>query len=70
MADHKYAGMSVREILELKKASVQRAPLPPGTPDWADILALLWEDVDSAAKASQPGFKTIRKLLTDSRFDK
>lgn len=30
----------------------------------------LWEDVDAAAKANKPGFKTIRKLLTDGRFDR
>jgi len=66
----KYDGMSVREILRLKKAGVRSAPLPPGSPSWDDILDWTWEDVDAAARANRPGYKTIRKLLTDGRFDR
>jgi hypothetical protein len=66
----KYDGMTVREILRLKKANVRNAPLPPGSPAWDGILDWPWEDVDQAAKANRPGFKTIRKLLTDGRFDR
>ena len=70
MADHKYSGMNVRDILKLKKASIQRAPLPIGSPDWADLQDLFWYEIDSAAKADKPGYKTIRKLPTDGRFDR
>ena len=66
----KFAGMKVRDILLLKKGSVRTAPLPPGSPSWDQILDLLWEEVDAAAKAGRPGFKTIRKLLSDQRFDR
>jgi hypothetical protein len=62
--------MSVRDILESKQASVLSAPLPTGSPAWGDILDLTWENVESAAQAGTIGFKTIRKLLSDSRFDK
>ncbi|MFN3168542.1 MAG: hypothetical protein ACE37H_15895 [Phycisphaeraceae bacterium] len=62
--------MTVLEILKTKKASIRSAPLPIGAPNWDDIMDWLWEDVDAAAKANKPGFKTIRKLLTDGRFDR
>jgi hypothetical protein len=29
---------TVEEILKTKKASIKNAPLPPGGPDWKDIL--------------------------------
>ena len=67
---HKFAGMRVRDILRLKKASVRNAPLPPGSPTWDEVEDMIWEDVDEAARRNEPGFKTIRKLLTDGRFDR
>jgi hypothetical protein len=70
MAMHKYAGMTVGDILRRKKASVRSAPLPPGTPPWGELEVMVWEDVDLAARSNQPGFRMIRKLLTDSRFDR
>jgi hypothetical protein len=70
MAEHRYAGMRVRDILRLKKASVRLAPLPEGAPAWREVELMTWEDVDLAARRNQPGFRTIRKLLSDSRFDR
>jgi hypothetical protein len=35
-----YAGMTVEEILRLKRAAILRAPLPKGSPSWDDILHL------------------------------
>jgi hypothetical protein len=29
-----------------------------------------WEEIESAAKSKQTGYDTIKKLLTDGRFDK
>jgi hypothetical protein len=29
-----------------------------------------WEQIESGAAANEPGFKVVRKLLTDKRFDK
>jgi hypothetical protein len=67
---HKYAGMRVVEILRLKKASVRSAPLPSGCPSWAELEPLFWEQIDDGARQNQPGFRTVRKLLTDQRFDR
>jgi hypothetical protein len=70
MIRDRFAGLSVRQILGLKKASVRNARLPAGTPSWDEIADMTWEEIDSAARASRTGFKTIRKLLSDSRFDR
>lgn len=67
---HKYAGMIVREILRTKKASIRQAPLPEGSPTWEEVELMTWEQIDTDAKSNAPGFNTIRKLLTDQRFDK
>ncbi len=67
---HKYAGMSVEEILRLKKGSIKNAPLPSGSPDWSDLTDMIWEEVDAQSREDAAGFKAIRKLLTDQRFDK
>jgi hypothetical protein len=66
----KFAGMKVRDILLLKNGSVRTAPLPAGSPSSDQILDWAWEEIDAAAKADRPGFKTIRKLLSDQRFDR
>jgi hypothetical protein len=31
---------------------------------------MMWEEIDQAAQRNEPGFKTIRKLLADQRFDR
>jgi hypothetical protein len=67
---HRFAGMTVRDILKRKKAGVLNAPLPVGAPSWADIAEMTWEEIDEAAMSDRPGFRTIRKLLSDSRFDR
>jgi hypothetical protein len=67
---HKYAGKTVAEILKDKKASIKNAPLEPDAPTWQEILTKKWEEIDKAAKAGKPGYDTIRKLLTDGRFNK
>jgi hypothetical protein len=28
-----------------------------------------WEEIELGARANLPGFKTVRQLLTDKRFD-
>jgi hypothetical protein len=67
---HRFAGMLVRDILRIKKGSIRTAPLPPGAPTWSEIDAMIWEEIDEAAQRNEPGFKTIRKLLADQRFDR
>ncbi len=31
---------------------------------------MFWEDIEAGVAANQPGFKVVRKLLSDKRFDK
>jgi hypothetical protein len=70
VVEHKYAGMTVEEILKKKKGSIKQAPLPEGSPSWDDIKDEKWEDIEKKAKAGETGYKTFKKLLTDKRFDK
>ena len=58
------------DILKRKKASIKFAPLPPGAPSWGQIEKEKWRDIQRKAKKGVTGYKTIRKLLTDKRFDK
>jgi RHS repeat-associated protein len=66
----KNSGKTVRQILQGKKGSIKNAPLPPGSPSWDSILDNTWEEIEAGAKANSPGYREIRKLLTDGRFDR
>ncbi len=66
---HKFAGLKVVEILKQKKASIKRASLPAGSPNWDEFSVMTWERIEFGAKANLPGFKVVHKLLTDRRFD-
>jgi hypothetical protein len=33
-------------------------------------MKMTWEEIEAAAKANKTGFQTIKKLLTDGRFDR
>ncbi|HHT56318.1 hypothetical protein [Herbinix luporum] len=61
---------TVSEILKNKKGSIRNAPLPPGSPSWDSILTLTLAEIQRRAQSGDPGFKTIYKLLTDSRFNR
>lgn len=67
---HKFAGLRVSEILRIKKASIRVAPLPPGLPSWAEFEGMTWEEIEEGARKNLPGYKIVRKLLTDQRFDR
>ena len=64
------AGKTIREILKEKRASIRQAPLEPGSPSWDDILDVPWEEIVARADADEPGYRTIKKLLSGGRFDK
>jgi hypothetical protein len=64
------AGKTVTEILKGKKGSIKQAPLEPGSPSWDQIGQMKWEDIVAGARARKPGYDTIRKLLTDGRFNR
>jgi hypothetical protein len=70
MAQHKYAGKTVAEILKDKRASIKEPGLEEGSPSWDDILDLTWEEVVQRAKKREPGFKTFKKLLSHGEYDK
>jgi hypothetical protein len=61
---------SVRDVLEGKRGSIRNAPLPPGSPAWEDVADMTMSEIRAAARANEPGYKTILKLLTDNRFNK
>ena len=57
-------------MLKFRKGSIKQASLPPGSPGWKEILTMTMEEVRKAADKGETGFKTIWKLLNDSRFNK
>jgi RHS repeat-associated protein len=60
----------VGDVLKSKLGSITRAPLPPGSPSWAEVSNMTVAEVRAAAKANEPGFKTILKLLTEGKYNK
>jgi len=62
--------LKVLDILKLKKGSIKQAQLPEGAPTWDDLSDITWEQIEAGAGANVPGFRTIRKLLSDKRFDR
>jgi hypothetical protein len=67
---HRFAGQFVADILKRKKGSIKQTPLPPGSPGWEEFTQMIWEQIEQGAQANRPGFKVVRKLLTDRRFDR
>ena len=60
----------VSGILKGKKGSIKNAPLPLGSPSWEEIQGLTWAEIEEGVRQGKPGYRTIRKLLTDKRFDR
>lgn len=60
----------VSDILKSKKGSIKNAPLEQGAPSWDELQTLTWQEIEEGAKQGKSGYRTIRKLLTDSRFNK
>lgn len=61
---------TVTEILQGKKGSIKNAPLPRGFPGWSAVGDMMWGEVEERARRGEPGFRELRKLLSDKRFDK
>jgi hypothetical protein len=66
---HRYAHQLASVILRGKKASIRHAPLPGGSPPWPEIEKMTREEIEDGASRNQPGFRMIRKLLSDRRFE-
>jgi len=64
------ADETVSQILRRKKASIKNAELEEGAPSWEEILDLPFTEIERRARRGLPGYRTIRKLLTDRRFDR
>lgn len=61
---------TVREILRRKKGTIKDAALDPGSPSWNDILDETWGEITANARLRVRGYKTLRKLLSDSVYEK
>ncbi len=64
------AGKTVSEILRDKRGRIKNAPLPQGFPGWEPVGDMMWEEVERRARAREPGFRELHKLLSDKRFDR
>lgn len=53
------------DILKSKKASIKQAQLPEGSPNWEEFSAMTWEQIEKSAEENVPGFRVVRKLLSD-----
>jgi hypothetical protein len=60
----------VSEIIERKKGGIKQAKLPEGSPSWEEFSQMTWEQIQNGARDNRPGFKVVRKLLTDKRFNR
>ncbi|MFB2937502.1 hypothetical protein ACE1B6_19815 [Aerosakkonemataceae cyanobacterium BLCC-F154] len=58
------------DILKAKKGSIKQAELPEGSPSWEEFSEMIWEEIERGVQENLPGFKVVRKLLSDRRFDK
>ena len=61
---------TVQEILQTKQGRIRQAPLPPGGPNWDDILQKTLKEIKELAKKNAKGYKEIYKLLTDGRCNR
>jgi hypothetical protein len=67
---HKNAGKTVAEILTGKQARIKTAALGEGSPSWDQIRDLAWEEIVERAQRRESGYRTIKKLLEKSEYDK
>ena len=58
------------DILKGKKGSIKQAQLPEESQSWEEFSEMTWEQIEKGAEENIPGFKVVRKLLSDKRFDK
>lgn len=67
---HRFSSKTVIDIVKQKKGSIKQAQLPEGSPSWDELNQMTWEEIEAKANSNIKGFKAIRKLLSDRRFDK
>ncbi|MCL2451107.1 MAG: hypothetical protein FWD17_19345, partial [Polyangiaceae bacterium] len=64
------AGKTDEENRKGQKGSIKQAALEEGSPSWNDIQKETWESIEQKARADKPGYRTIRKLLTQKEYNK
>lgn len=57
------------DILKQKKGSIRQAQLPKGLPSWDEFNQMIWEQIEAGAGVNKPGFRVVRKLLTDKKMN-
>ncbi|HEY4940045.1 MAG TPA: hypothetical protein VII56_01350 [Rhizomicrobium sp.] len=60
----------VKTVLERKKGLIRKAPLPRGSPSWSNLQHETMGDIERKARENVVGYRTVKKLLTDRRFEK
>ena len=61
---------TVSDILKRKRGTIRTARLASGSPSWDDILHETWAEIKEKARRRVPGYKTFRKLLSDTEYDR
>lgn len=61
---------TVANILGRKRGTIRNAPLGRGSPSWDEIIEETWAEIKAKARRREAGYKTFRKLLSDSEYDK
>ena len=61
---------TVEDRLKKKRGSIKKAKLPQGSPSWDKIGKLTMAEIARRAAKNEKGYKAIKKLLNDIRFDK
>ena len=71
-AKGKYGDQTVKDVLKTKRGSIKNAPLPPGGPNWNDLIrnGVTMEAIRRLADMGETGYKEIWKLLNEIRFNK
>ena len=70
LAKNAHGDKTVQEVLKEKKGSIKNAPIPPGGPNWKDLMPLTMEEIRKLAQKGETGYREIWKLLTDKRFNR
>jgi RHS repeat-associated protein len=61
---------TVKDILKRKKGSIRDAELVKGSPSWDDIMDMTWSEIVRRAAKGERAFRTCRKLLSDSEYNR
>jgi hypothetical protein len=71
LAANKYGNKTVEEVLKDKKGSIKNAPLPPGGPNWDDLIknGVTMETIRRLAQKGETGYRELWKLLNKLEYN-